>query len=87
MASAKPATIPPVTTAWPVTGPTTWPVAALPSDKAATYLGFSSKTLANWRALGEGPRYARLGKSGARIVYRIADLDQYLADHVIGSAR
>lgn len=60
---------------------------ALPSGKAAPYVGVSQKTMANWRALGEGPPYVRLGKAGARIVYRVADLDQYLAERVIGGAR
>ena len=60
---------------------------AIPSTRAGAYIGVASKTLANWRALGEGPPYARLGKSGARIVYRVADLDRYLAEHMIGDAR
>ena len=64
-----------------------WSVGAMPSVRAAAYVGISPKTLSNWRALGEGPVYARLGKSGARIVYRVADLDQYLADHLIGGGR
>jgi hypothetical protein len=60
---------------------------ALPSIAAAPYVGVSRKTLSNWRALGEGPPYVRLGKSpGARIVYRVADLDRFLADRVIGGA-
>ena len=60
---------------------------ALPSVPAAAYIGVARKTLSNWRALGEGPRYARLGKSRGRIVYRITDLDQFLAEHVIGGVR
>ena len=57
---------------------------ALPSVTAAAYVGVSRKTLSNWRALGEGPAYVRLGRSGARIVYRVADLDRYLAERLIG---
>jgi hypothetical protein len=63
------------------------PPGGLPSVAAAAYLGVARKTLSNWRALGEGPRYARLGKSGARIVYRVSDLDQFLDEHMIGRAR
>lgn len=63
------------------------PPGALSSVPAGAYIGVTRKTLSNWRALGEGPPYARLGKSGARIVYRVADLDQYLAEHMIGDAR
>lgn len=75
-----------------ITPPATSPLdrfhpCALPSAAAAPYIGVSRKTLANWRALGEGPPYARLGKAGARVVYRIADLDRYLADRVIGGDR
>lgn len=63
------------------------PPGALPSVPAAAYIGVARKTLSNWRALGEGPRYARLGKSGSRIVYRVSDLDQFLAEHMIGGDR
>jgi hypothetical protein len=63
------------------------PPAGLPSVPAAAYIGVSRKTLSNWRALGEGPPYVRLGKPGGRVVYRVADLDRYLADRVIGGAR
>ena len=64
-----------------------WPPGALPSIAAAAYIGYSPKTLANWRTAGEGPLYARVGKSGARIVYRVIDLDQFLAEHVVGGTR
>ena len=62
--------------------------AALPSVAAAAHIGVSRKTLSNWRTLGKGPRYVRLGKlPGARIVYRVTDLDQFLAASVIDGAR
>ncbi|MDY7541770.1 helix-turn-helix domain-containing protein [Cryobacterium sp. 5B3] len=63
------------------------PPAALSSVPAGAYIGVTRKTLSNWRALGEGPPYARLGASGARIVYRVADLDQFLAEHMVGVVR
>jgi hypothetical protein len=63
------------------------PSGALPSPAASAYIGVASKTLSNWRALGEGPRYVRLGKPHARVVYRVADLDDYLAERVIGAVR
>lgn len=59
----------------------------LPSVAAAAYIGVAPKTLSNWRARGEGPRFVRLGRSHARIVYRVSDLDQYLAEHLIGGDR
>lgn len=59
--------------------------AALPSVAAAAYIGVSRKTLSNWRALGEGPRWVRLGsKPGARVVYRVADLNAFLDERVVG---
>ena len=60
---------------------------ALPSITAAPYVGVSRKTLSNWRTLGEGPPYIRLGKTGSRILYRIADLDRFLAERVVGGVR
>lgn len=33
-----------------------------PAELAAR-LGLSEKTLANWRALGQGPRWIRIGRS------------------------
>lgn len=59
---------------------------ALQSAAASSYIGVTSKTLANWRALGEGPRFIRLGKAGARILYRVSDLDAFLAEHVMDAA-
>jgi hypothetical protein len=76
---------PTITTVWPDLSAT--PRAVLPSAAAGPYVGVAPKTLSNWRAIGEGPRYIRLGKSHARIVYRISDLDEFLADRVIGGAR
>ncbi|MGN0094864.1 MAG: helix-turn-helix transcriptional regulator [Corynebacterium sp.] len=70
---------------------------ALPTPAAADYLGIRAQTLKNWRSLdaadrdagldtpSRGPRYVRLG-SGRTIVYRVADLDDYLAERVVGDA-
>jgi len=44
--------------------------------QAAKYLGLkSAQTLRNWRHLGRGPAYCRLGR---RIVYLQQDLDRFL---------
>lgn len=54
------------------------PPGALNTEHAAAYIGRpeSAKTLANWRSLAKGPKFiVVLG----RPVYRIADLDAYLA--------
>jgi hypothetical protein len=48
---------------------------------AAAYVGVvSPKTMENWRSLGIGPRYLKLG---GRVAYRIADLDAWLEEQVI----
>ncbi len=44
--------------------------------EAAKYLGLRNpQTLRNWRHLGRGPAYCRLGR---RIVYLQEDLDRFL---------
>ena len=48
---------------------------------AAAHVGVvSPKTLENWRGLGIGPRYLKLG---GRVAYRIADLDAWLDEQVV----
>jgi predicted DNA-binding transcriptional regulator AlpA len=42
---------------------------------AARYVGLSASTLAKLRLNGNGPTYCKLGR---RVVYRPADLDQWL---------
>ncbi|TDT33411.1 helix-turn-helix transcriptional regulator [Naumannella halotolerans] len=61
-------------------GPTL-PPAALDTDEAGRYIGVAPKTLANWRGRGQGPRYVR---AGARVVYRVADLDAWLVENLVG---
>lgn len=49
------------------------------TKQAANYLGLSPHTLNQWRSLGKGPRFVRLG--GA-IRYPTAFLDNYLQARV-----
>lgn len=44
---------------------------------AASYLGLSTKTLANWHTRGIGPRCFRVG---GRCFYRLNDLMGFVAD-------
>lgn len=44
-------------------------------DDAATRLGITPETLANWRWRDEGPSHVRVGR---RVRYRLADLADYL---------
>jgi predicted DNA-binding transcriptional regulator AlpA len=47
----------------------------LTADEAAKILGLSPSTLAKMRVTGNGPVYCKLGR---RVVYRPADLEQWL---------
>ena len=48
-----------------------------PAELAAEYR-LAERTLANWRARGEGPRFLKLGKRAVR--YRRADIEAFIAD-------
>jgi predicted DNA-binding transcriptional regulator AlpA len=50
--------------------------AALRTPEAAAYCGSSASTFEKLRLTGGGPAYAKLGR---RVVYRIEDLDAWLA--------
>lgn len=47
----------------------------LTSVEAAHYLGFSPRTLENWRISGDGPLYVRVSARCVR--YRVIDLDTW----------
>lgn len=49
----------------------------LTQAEAAQYLGFSVRTLENWRWIKRGPRYYKF--EGA-VRYRTSDLDQWISD-------
>src|SRR5690606_29012770 len=54
----------------------------LTSPEAAEYLRLSNRTLEGKRVDGTGPRYGKLGVGKrAKVVYRVADLDEWLANH------
>jgi predicted DNA-binding transcriptional regulator AlpA len=57
------------------------PLAALPprylrTPEAARFLGLSGRTLEKHRIYGTGPRYSKLG---GRVVYRVEDLQAWVA--------
>lgn len=62
---------------------------ALPPAHAARYLGVvTEKTLANWRSLGMGPPFVRVGEGKlARVAYRRGDLDAWLDAHLVSPGR
>lgn len=41
--------------------------------------GLRVRTLQNWRSLGEGPQYIKVGKRLVR--YRVEDLDRFMESH------
>lgn len=51
------------------------PAALLSAEAAARYLAIATQTLANWRSVGRGPRYVRVGRV---IRYRIQDIESWL---------
>jgi len=55
--------------------------------ETASLLNVSRNTLRNWRCLGRGPQYVRLGDS-RMIRYRRADIERYIhpVDHDLQSA-
>jgi hypothetical protein len=48
--------------------------------EAANYVGKPTKTLANWRHLGTGPAFIKVGN---RVRYRPSDVDRWLDEHTI----
>jgi predicted site-specific integrase-resolvase len=48
--------------------------------EAARTIGLSVQTLRNWRHLGKGPAYVKLGRS---VRYRIDDLMDFIDKHRI----
>lgn len=51
------------------------PTALLIAKQAARYFSLGQRTLENWRCLGEGPEFVRLGRV---IRYRLSSLDAWL---------
>jgi hypothetical protein len=57
--------------------------AVLDNEQAATYLGLAGSTLTTWRCTREVQiPFVRLGR---RIVYRLTDLDAFLAANIDGA--
>lgn len=43
---------------------------------AAKFIGVGSRTLANWKSKGRGPRQTKIG---GRVFYRLTDLEVFIA--------
>lgn len=55
-----------------------------PPPEVAAFLGIPEKTLRNWRYLGRGPRYVRVGKY---VRYRWEDVEGWLAQQAAAEAK
>ena len=49
--------------------------------EVATFTGVAEKTLCNWRCLGTGPAYSKVGRL---IRYWDADVNEFFASHMHG---
>ena len=58
--------------------PAMQPQRYLTNDEAASYLRLSPRTLEKQRVIGGGPRFRKFGR---RVMYAVADLDSWAADH------
>lgn len=54
----------------------------LDENEASPYVGASAKTLANWRSLGLGPKWIRVGRL---VKYDPADIEEWKAQRRVGS--
>lgn len=55
---------------------------AVDTEEAARHLGLAVSTLEKLRVSGGGPRFVKMGRA---VRYRIADLEEYLAERVVES--
>lgn len=60
---------------------------AVDTKTAAQMMGMSPGTLENWRYEKpyRGPRFCKL--SNNKVVYRVSDIEEYLAAHVVSVAK
>lgn len=56
--------------------------ALMPPEEAARFLGFKEGWLAKLRMTGGGPKFVKLGRL---VRYRRADLEAWIASHVVAS--
>jgi hypothetical protein len=58
--------------------PPWWGKEVLSTREAAEYLGYTTRTLRNWRSVGYGPRYFRPSTKTGWLRYKREDLDEFL---------
>lgn len=55
----------------------------VPPAEAASILGFSQKTLANWRSNGGGPRFIKI--NGGAVRYAVEELARWCDERTVTS--
>ncbi|MFE7837345.1 helix-turn-helix transcriptional regulator [Streptomyces sp. NPDC057474] len=50
-------------------------------EEVADFLGLPIATLAQWRYLGKGPRWIKVGR---HVRYRVSDVEQWLSQNASG---
>lgn len=61
------------------------PPVYLTTTELADMLRVSERTLENWRGLGQGPTYIRMGNAGrAKVIYRLDTVLERLKRHEMG---
>jgi hypothetical protein len=58
------------------------PDGRLTNRAAATLIGVNPKTLANWRSLGTGPRWRKVGKL---VFYELSEIQKFIASAAGGT--
>ena len=52
--------------------------------ETSEFTRFAEKTLANWRSLGVGPSYSKIGRGRGRVLYHSHDVKMWLANQAVG---
>lgn len=52
----------------------------LNTEEAAKFLGLDPQTLINWRSLGRGPAFIRLGRA---VRYSVSALEKFIAKNTV----
>ncbi|WP_423196667.1 Helix-turn-helix domain-containing protein [Cupriavidus sp. H19C3] len=78
----RPAPLRPAAAAATVSTAAAQPQRYLTNDEAADYLRLSPRTLEKQRVFGSGPKFRKFGR---RVMYAVADLDAWAAEHSFDS--
>lgn len=60
------------------------PKAYMTTAEASAYTGIGRASFEEWRCEGVGPRFVKLS---AKVLYRVADLDAFMAERIVETKR